>query len=130
MKRIIKYFAFCGLLLFLSCQSNKFSVMQDTADALHGADGRLLSGAGCVRHSPLHGAAAAVSAGQKLPPHLRDPQAQARPYRTGNIDRSQHTVSCDSGHQFRWKILSRTALRLSRGTAGIPMSGGSGTAGL
>lgn len=29
MKRIIKYFAFCGLLLFLSCQSNEFSVMQD-----------------------------------------------------------------------------------------------------
>ncbi len=29
MKRIIKYFAFCGLLLFLSCQSNDFSVMQD-----------------------------------------------------------------------------------------------------
>ena len=29
MKRIIKYSAFCGLLLFLSCQSNEFSVMQD-----------------------------------------------------------------------------------------------------
>ena len=29
MNRIIKYFAFCGLLLFLSCQSNEFSVMQD-----------------------------------------------------------------------------------------------------
>lgn len=29
MKKIIKYSAFCGLLLFLSCQSNKFSVMQD-----------------------------------------------------------------------------------------------------
>lgn len=29
MQRIIKYSAFCGLLLFLSCQSNEFSVMQD-----------------------------------------------------------------------------------------------------
>ena len=29
MKRIIKYSAFCGLHLFLSCQSNEFSVMQD-----------------------------------------------------------------------------------------------------
>ena len=29
MKRSIKYSAFCGLLLFLSCQSNEFSVMQD-----------------------------------------------------------------------------------------------------
>lgn len=29
MNRIIKYSAFCGLLLFLSCQSNEFSVMQD-----------------------------------------------------------------------------------------------------
>ena len=29
MKRIIKYSAFCGLLLFLSCQSNEFSVIQD-----------------------------------------------------------------------------------------------------
>ena len=29
MKRIIKYSASCGLLLFLSCQSNEFSVMQD-----------------------------------------------------------------------------------------------------
>ena len=29
MKRIIKYSAFCGLLLFLSCLSNEFSVMQD-----------------------------------------------------------------------------------------------------